>query len=235
VTTSVRPAAQLDDLLLARGLVTREQLAQAREQAAQRGRSLGRVLIELGAVSEGGLVAVLADQLGLEFVDLSETQLDQSALALVPESVARRHNCIPVRFEEDRLVVAMADPGNVLAVDDIRALTKRDIKTVVATKADVIAALSRLYRLDRAAETLVEEAAAEQDTEEDLDAAVARAGEEDAPIIRLVNMLITQAIQDRASDIHIEPEERHVRVRYRIDGVLHEVMKIGRASCRERV
>jgi type IV pilus assembly protein PilB len=225
VTTSVRPTGQLDELLLARGLVTDEQLGEARDHAAQTGRSLGRVLIELGFVPESGLVAVLADQLGLEFVDLADAQLDQSALALVPESVARRHNCIPIRFDGDRLVVAMADPANVLAVDDVRALTKREVKTVVATKADVIAAITRLYRLDRAADTLVEEAAAEQDiSQQDLETAVSQAGAEDAPIIKLVNMLITQAIQDRASDIHVEPEERSVRVRYRIDGVLHEVM-----------
>jgi type IV pilus assembly protein PilB len=224
MTSSVRPAGQLDELLLARGLITEEQLAVARGQAALKGRSLGRILIELKYVSEAGLVAVLADQLGLEFVDLGEAQLDQSAIALVPESVARRHNCIPVGFDEDRLVLAMADPANVLAVDDIRAMTKREVKTVVATKADVLNAINRHYRIDRAAETLVEEAAAEHDAQQDLEAAVAAAGAEDAPIIKLVNMLITQAINDRASDIHIEPEERSVRVRYRIDGVLHEVM-----------
>jgi type IV pilus assembly protein PilB len=224
VSSSVRPAGQLDELLLARGLVDPEQLEQARLHAVEKGRSLGRTLIEMKFVTEAGLVAVLADQLGLEFVDLSEAQLDQSAIALVSESVARKHNCIPIGFDGDRLIVAMADPANVLAVDDIRAMTKRDVKTVVATKAEVLSAINRQYRLDRAAETLVEEAAAEQEDEHDLEAQMAAAGAEDAPIIKLVNMLITQAISDRASDIHIEPEERWVRVRYRIDGVLHEVM-----------
>jgi type IV pilus assembly protein PilB len=176
-------------------------------------------------VSEAALVAVLADQLGLEFVDLGETHLDQSAIALVPEPVARRHNCIPIGFDGERLVVAMADPANVLAVDDIRAMTKREVKTVVGTKADVISTINRQYRIDRAAETLVEEATAEQDAQQDLEVAVSSASAEDAPIIKLVNMLITQAINDRASDIHIEPEEKGVRVRYRIDGVLHEVMR----------
>jgi type IV pilus assembly protein PilB len=225
VTSPTRPAAQLDELLLARGLVGREQLEEARRQAEQKGRSLGRTLIEMKFVTEAGLVSVLADQLGLEFVDLSEAQLDPSAIALVSESVARKHTCIPVGFEGDRLVIAMADPANILAMDDIRAMTKRDVKSVVATKVEVLAAITRQYRLDRAAGTLVEEAAAEQQHEQqDLDSALASAGAEDAPIIKLVNMLITQAINDRASDIHVEPEERSVRVRYRIDGVLHEVM-----------
>jgi type IV pilus assembly protein PilB len=222
--SSVRRGGQLDELLLARGLIDADQLEQARNQATEKGRSLGRTLIEMKFVTEGGLVAVLADQLGLEFVDLSEAQLDQSAIALVSESVARKHSCIPVGFEGDRLVVAMADPANVLAVDDIRAMTKRDVKTVVATKAEVLAAITRQYRVDRAAETLVEEATAELEEQQDLDSVAASAAAEDAPIIKLVNMLVTQAINDRASDIHIEPEDRSVRVRYRIDGVLHEVM-----------
>src|SRR5687768_6804285 len=99
--SSVRPKNQLEELLLARSLITPEQLEDARSQAGQRGRSLGRVLIELGFVTESSLVSILAGQLGLEFVDLSESGLDASAIASVPEAVARRHNCIPVRFEED--------------------------------------------------------------------------------------------------------------------------------------
>src|SRR5687768_14525913 len=180
----------------------------------------------MGFVTESSLVSILAGQLGLEFVDLSENSSDASAVAMVPEAVARRHNCIPIRFEEgNRLVIAMADPANVVAVDDIRAMTSKDVRTVVATKADVLNAINRHYRLDRTAETLVEEAAAEQDIEKDLDAQLKNAGAEDAPIIKLVNLLITQAANDRASDIHVEPGEKDLRVRYRIDGVLHEVMK----------
>ncbi|MDQ3941052.1 MAG: Flp pilus assembly complex ATPase component TadA [Actinomycetota bacterium] len=198
----------------------------ARHQASQRGRSLGRIVIEMGFVTEGGLVAILAEQLGLEFVDLTETHIDGSAVSMVPEATARRHNCIPIRFDEDgRLVLAMADPANVVAVDDIRAMAKRDVRTVEATKADVVGCINRHYRLDRTAETLAEEAAeeagADDRTLEDVEAA---GGAEDAPIIKLVNLLITQAVNDRASDIHVEPGEKSLRVRYRIDGVLHEVM-----------
>jgi len=226
VSSQVRAGGQLDQLLLARGLIAEEQLNEAIEIAQQRGRSLGRVLIELGFVTEAGLVAILAEQLGLEFIDLAESSLDASAIALVPEATARRHSCIPVRFEENRLILAMADPANVVAVDDIRALTKRDVRTVVATKADVQGAISRYYRLDSAAEGLAEEAAAAHDAElENLDAVVKSAGAEDAPIIKLVNLLITQAVNDGASDIHIEPQERDLLVRYRVDGVLHEVMR----------
>ena len=219
-------AAQLESLLAARDLVSEEQLEEAREIAEERGRSLGRVLIELGYLKEGDLVAILAGQLGLEFVDLSEVSIDPSVLTFVPEILARKHNCIPVRIDTDdgRLVIAMADPANVVAVDDIRALSKKEVRTIVATKADVLSAINRHYRLDSAAESLVEEASAEAQEREDLDAAEASASAEDAPIIKLVNLLITQAVNDRASDIHVEPGERSLRVRYRIDGVLHEVM-----------
>jgi type IV pilus assembly protein PilB len=227
VSSAVKPGQQLDELLLARGLITEEQLEEARFQSSERGRSLGRTLIELGFVTEGALVEILAEQLGFEFVDLAEERIDASVIALVPEATARRHTCIPVRLEDNdrRVVVAMADPANVVAIDDVRALTKKDVRGVVATKADVVAAINRHYRLDRAAETLVEEAASQQKAEaKPLEAAVAEAGSDDAPIIKLVNLLITQAVNDRASDIHIEPEEHQLRVRYRIDGVLHEMM-----------
>ena len=224
-SSSLRPASQLEELLLARDLIGADELEEARRIAGERSRSLGRVLIELGYLQEGALVAILAEQLGLEFIDLSDLTLDQSATALVPESTARRHNCVPVRFDPDgRLVVAMADPANVVAVDDIRAIAKKDVRTLVATKVDVLAAINRSYRLDSAAESLVEEASAEMEAEQDLDIAGASASAEDAPIIKLVNLLITQAVNDRASDIHVEPGERTLRVRYRIDGVLHEVM-----------
>lgn len=226
VASTTRRTGDLGEHLLARGLVTEEQLVEAQREVAERGRSLGRVLIQLGFVTEGGLVSILAEQLGLEFVDLSEASIDQTAVALVAEPVARRHSCLPVSLDGDTLVVAMADPNNVVAVDDIRAMTKKDVRVVVATKADVMTAINRYYRMDRTAETLAEEVAAEKEAEDklSLEAQLSSAGAEDAPIIKLVNLLITQAVTDRASDIHIEPEEHGVRVRYRVDGVLHEVM-----------
>src|SRR3712207_2980839 len=105
VTSEMRPGGQLGELLLGRGLITEEQLEMARHQASQRGRSLGRIVIEMGFVSEGGLVSILAEQLGLEFIDLTEAHVDGSAVAIVPEATARRYNCIPVRFDEDGRLV----------------------------------------------------------------------------------------------------------------------------------
>ncbi|MEO8323331.1 MAG: ATPase, T2SS/T4P/T4SS family [Actinomycetota bacterium] len=200
-------------------------MEEARRVAAEKGRSLGRVLIELGYSQEALLVSILAEQLGLEYVDLTETQPELSAIALVPEIIARRDSAIPVRIDaEGRLVLATADPANVVAVDDIRALTKRDVVIVVSTKADILAAISHYYRLDGAAESLAEEAAFEAQSQEDVKIDSLGAAD-DAPIIKLVSLLITQAVNDRASDIHVEPGEKSVTVRYRVDGVLHEVMR----------
>jgi type IV pilus assembly protein PilB len=213
---------QLGDILLDDGLVNPDQLATALQEQRRLGRSLGRVLVDLGMVTEGQLVAALATQIGLPFVDLSEYQVDANAVLSVTAAVARRHVALPIAYEEGRLVVAMADPANVFAVDDIRSMTGREVKPVVATKADLLAAIDRYHRADGDLDELTMSLDARADEEQDLSSV--REVVDDAPIVRFVNLLITQAIQDRASDIHIEPGERELRVRFRIDGVLHEVM-----------
>jgi len=212
---------QLGDILLEGGVVTRDQLGQAIAEQQRVGRSLGRVLVDLGLVTESQLVASLAQQIGLPFVDLTEYQIDPSAAMMVPDSVARRHNALPIGYDEGRLVVAMADPANVFAMDDIRSLTGMECKPVVATKADVLNAINRVHRMDADMEDLTNRLEAGPDD----DLTKVKEIVEDAPIVKFVNLLITQAITDRASDIHIEPTERDLRVRFRIDGVLHEIMK----------
>jgi type IV pilus assembly protein PilB len=214
---------QLGDILLEGGHVTPEQLAGAVEEQRRLGRSLGRVLVDLGVLTEGQLVAALATQIGLKFVDLSDYPVDGSAVSRVPDMVCRRHNALPIGYEDGRLVVAMADPANVFAVDDIRSMTGMDVKPVVATKADVIAAINRYHRGEAELDDLTMSMEANADDLDDL--SNVKEIVEDAPIVKFVNLLITQAIQDRASDIHIEPTERDLRVRFRIDGVLHEIMR----------
>jgi type IV pilus assembly protein PilB len=213
---------QLGDILLEGGFVTRDQLTEAYDEHQRLGRSLGRVLVDRGILSESQLVAALAQQIGLRFVDLSEFPVDGSAVARVPEPVCRRHTALPIAYEEGRLLVAMADPANVFAIDDIRSLTGLEVKPLVATRADVIQAINRYHRAD----TELDDITAGLDSADDNDdLASVKEVVEDAPIVKFVNLLITQAIQDRASDIHIEPAERELRVRFRIDGVLHEVMR----------
>jgi type IV pilus assembly protein PilB len=212
---------QLADILLDGGLINPDQLQEAWDAHQNQGRSLGRVLVDQGVLSESQLVSALAEQIGLQFVDLSEYPVDGAAVAAVPDTVCRRYSVIPIGFEDDRIVVAMADPANIFALDDIRSLTGREVKSVVATKADIASAINRLHRADSDLDDL-SSAMSVQDELDDFEAS--RESIDDAPIVKWVNLLITQAIQDRASDIHIEPTDRDVRVRFRIDGVLHEVM-----------
>ncbi len=214
---------QLGDILVEGGLVTPEQLNGAVEEQQKLGRSLGRVLVELGILSESQLVAALATQIGMRFVDLTDYPVDGSAVAKVSDVVCRRHTALPIAYEDGRLVVAMADPANVFALDDIRSLTGLEVKPVVATKPDLLAAIDRYHRGDAEMDDITMALDSSSDDEDDL--TNVREVVEDAPIVKFVNLLITQAIQDRASDIHIEPAERDLRVRFRIDGVLHEVMR----------
>ncbi len=214
---------QPGDVLLEGGLVTPVQLEVAFEEQRRLGRALGRVLVDLQILTEGQLVASLAEQIGMRFVDLSDYPVDGSAVSRVPDSVCRRHTALPIGYDEGKLVVAMADPANVFALDDMRSMAGMEIRPVVATKPDVLAAINRYHRGDAELDDLTIAMEAGRDDADDL----GRVKEivEDAPIVKFVNLLITQAIQDRASDIHIEPAERDLRVRFRIDGVLHEVMR----------
>jgi type IV pilus assembly protein PilB len=212
---------QLGDILIDQGLVSQDQLIGAQEEQRRLGKSLGRVLVDTGILTESQLVAALAEQIGMRFVDLSEFPVDGAALAAVPAAVCRRYNALPIAFEDGRLVVAMADPANVFALDDMRSHSGRETKAVIATKSDVASAINRYHR----AESDLDDLSASIDTDDEgEDLSSIREVTEDAPIVRFVNLLITQAIQDRASDIHIEPTERDLRVRFRIDGVLHEIM-----------
>jgi type IV pilus assembly protein PilB len=212
---------QLADVLLEERLISPEDLRQAQAEQQRLGKSLGRVLIDLGMFTEAGLVAALAKQIGLAFVDLSDQVPNPTAVGMVPESIARRY-CV-FAFDVDdqgRLLVAMSDPSNVLALDDIRTVTDREVQPVVATRSDILGALDRYVR-GESVDDMGSALHAPDTGDEDL--SDVKEVVEDAPLVRFVNALIQQAIKDRASDIHIEPQERELRVRYRVDGVLHEV------------
>jgi type IV pilus assembly protein PilB len=208
-------------MLLTEGLITQAQLDAALKAQAERGLPIGQLLVEDGAVTEAVLMGALARQLGLDFVDLAEYPIDRGAVALLPEAMVRRLLALPVTWAEDRLVVAMADPGNVLAVDDMRAVTGAEITIVVATRTQLSEAIDRFHRLDSEVDEVAQIAAEELG---DDDEALAPEAVEDAPIVKFVNLLIAQAVADRASDIHVEPTESDLRIRFRVDGVLHEVM-----------
>jgi type IV pilus assembly protein PilB len=214
---------QLGQILLEQGLLTDEQLRAAVDEQREHGRSLGRILVTNGAIAERDLVGALAAQVGMEFVDLADADVDPRAVTIIAPALARRHALLPIRFEDGKLVVAMSDPSNVVARDDVRTATKMDLKVVIATRDDVLRAVDRYAAMADDIEAMAGDLAGADDDHEDL--ASLTAVTEEAPIVKFVNLLISQAVADGASDIHIEPGETDLRVRYRIDGVLHEVMR----------
>jgi type IV pilus assembly protein PilB len=214
-------------LLVADNLVTQDQVDAGLAEQSASGKPIGRILVERGQLSEVDLARVLAAQAGLEFVDLAEYPVDRGAVGLIPEPVARRYRALPIGWSEGRLVVAMADPTNVFALDDIHALTKAEVQAVVVTKDQLLEALDRFHRLEGEAGEVAQIAAdsviaADEESQ-------GREAVDEAPIVRFVNLLITQAVADRASDIHVEPAESDLRIRFRVDGVLHEVMRSPRS------
>ena len=220
MTTVKRKAKQLGQILIEQGLITAAQLEQALEEHRKTPKSLGRVLIDLGLIKEADLVRALAEQVGLEFVDLADYHIDPSSTMLLPDALARRYRAIPIGERDGKLLVAMSDPANVYALDDIRTITNRDVQPVVATAADVEQAIQKFAGMDGQVEALASQASEQlEGDDEQLEAAL-----EEAPIVKLVQAIMTQAVGDRASDVHIEPTERDVRVRFRVDGVLHDVM-----------
>lgn len=214
---------RLGALLVAGGILSEEGLETALELSRSRGQGLTRVLMEDNLVTESDLVATLAAHLKLEYVDLSDYPVDAAAARLVSDSLARRYLALPIGWIEGRLIVAMADPSNVFAIDDIRTVTGAELRVAVATKNSILEAINKHHRMVSDAENVSAEASSTFEAETDLSSV--REVNEESPIVKLVNLLISQAIADRASDIHIEPSENDVRVRYRIDGVLHEVMR----------
>ena len=216
----------IGSVLVESGLVTPGDLQRARDRQAETGEPLTRVLVAEGMVGETELVKALGRHIGVDYINLADTVIDPAAAALIPETLARRYGVIPVRFEDDSLIVAMVDPGNVLVVDDVRAITGRRVVARIATRADVEDAIRRQGRYDESVSSLADMVGG--DIPED-DLSKVQAAVEEAPIVKLVNTLISRAVNERASDIHIEPGEKDLRVRFRIDGVLHEIMSTPRS------
>src|SRR5437588_3986825 len=173
---------QLGSLLLAGGLLTREQLDDALATQRITGKSLGRVLIDGGAVTEADLVRTLASRIGLEYIDLSDYPVDAAAARPIRAALSRRYQALPVAWEDGRMVLAMADPSNVFAIDDIRTITGADVKTVVATRAAIMEAIERHHRVEGDVESVSALAASEAEADDDL----SRVKEvvEDAPIVK---------------------------------------------------
>ncbi len=210
----------LRDLLADSGLLTAEQLQQALRECERTGDRLAAVVVRLGFAAEEQVLRFLGERLGLQYVRDVERLLNPEMLLKVPSEFALRHQVLPLQQENGVLVVATADPLNVSALDDLRLLVNAEIRPVLAPAAEIAEAIEQFYmeRMFRdIAELQVDESAAD-----DLEVSDLQKMASEALVIKLVNLVLHQGIQDRASDIHIEPFESHTRIRYRIDGVLHE-------------
>ena len=218
----------LGELLLREKLVNVEQLHEARRNQED-GEGLGFTLAKLGYVEESHLINFLSRQYGVPSINLGECEITDEVIGLVPQEVAARHNLIPIARQGSTLIVAMADPGNIYAMDDVKFLTGLNVEVVVASETAVQTALERYYG-GTDYEAVLE--GIEEDTEIALlsedggpDVAELQGEAEEAPVVRLVNMILVDAVKRGASDIHIEPYEKDFRIRYRLDGVLYEIMR----------
>ncbi len=217
---------RIGHLLVENGTITREQLKEALE-AYQKGKEsgekklFGQVLVELGFVTEENLSRAVALQVGVDYIKLENFKIDGGATILIDPDSARRYRALPIGFEGERLVVAMFDPNDILAIDDIRLITGYDIKPVCVTGSELSAIIDQFARTT--ADGLIDEEDKDEAEKAELDEP--HAVSVGKPAVQLANAIFNQAARDGASDIHIEPQDKSLRVRFRIDGVLHEVMQ----------
>ncbi len=228
--------AKLGELLVKSRLITPEQLQKALEKQRAEGGKIGSILVELGYISEQQLVEFLSKHFGVPSVNLERVTISEELIKLIPADVARKYMIIPISKAGAKLTVAITDPTNVFALDDIKFMTGYNVDPVVASERQLKAAIEKYYgtthsvELRKVMEDLSEE---EEDFDalevleesEEIDVDALEEESEEAPVVRLVNLILTDAIKRGASDIHIEPYEKDYRVRYRIDGVLYEMMR----------
>lgn len=210
---------RLGELLLASGRITEGQLAEALAVQADEGGKLGQVLVRQLVLDEDLIARTLAEQKGLQYISLTTYPVDREAVARIPERVARRCLVIPVGYKDGAIVLAMADPLDIEAIDDVCVRTNMPVQPVVATSMQIQYAIEKyITSADAFSDVMVAIEEEEGEVEIEID--------DDVPVVRLVNQLIREAVIDQASDIHIEPGDKSIRIRYRVDGVLHEVMQL---------
>lgn len=223
-----RKKVRLGDILVEKGIITPEQLQKALEEQKKRtGVMLGELLVQLGYAEQRQINDALCEHLNIEFVDMFTYEPAERVMALLDEEIMRKYTLVPMDFDKNNagvLKVAMSDPMNILAMDDVNIITGRQVQPYLADSAAIRAYLDRRYG-KKQAQSIAELYKKEQGTSEESAEEKARKEDiENAPIVQLVNNIIEQAVRDRASDIHIEPFEYFVKVRYRVDGSLREVM-----------
>jgi type IV pilus assembly protein PilB len=226
-------AVKLGEMLLKAGLISQNQLDEALEAQKDNGEKLGFNLIRLGYVKEDDITQLLSEQYGVPSINLRHFEIDEAVINLIPSEVAQKYMVLPVNRTGATLTISMADPTNVFAMDDIKFMTGYNVEPVVASEIAIREAIEKYYGSQHALElkkVMDEMAEAETEAlevleeEEEIDTSALEAATEEAPVVKLVNIILTDSIKKSASDIHIEPYEKDFRVRFRIDGVLYEIM-----------
>ena len=227
-----QPRKRLGDTLVEAGLISKEQLAEALQKQKSRGVRLGRVLVEMGVATEESIAKTLAKQMNIHFLNLNELTIPPEILTTIPEAIVRTHNLLPINLDGNRLRITMADPLDVFIIDEVTFQTGYEVEVAISSESQIEAAIRHYYGTSDTLQAAVDTLTAEKKNDlVQLEESFFRtfdigAGEDvEVPIINLVNTIIQQAISDKASDIHIEPDEEVIRVRYRIDGILNDLMK----------
>jgi len=223
-------AARLGDMLVKATLITKDQLQKALQQQETSGGRIGSNLVKLGFISEDDITSFLSRQYGVPSINLSHFEIDANVIKLIPSEIAQKHQVIPINRTGNVLTVAMADPSNIFAIDDIKFMTGFKVEPVVAAETSIKNAINKHYDSSGLVEDIMKnfddkDIEALKEGDDAINVAELGQAAEDAPVVKLVNLILTDAIKKGASDIHIEPYEKTFRVRYRIDGVLYEVMQ----------
>jgi type IV pilus assembly protein PilB len=224
--------SRLGELLVHDQIISPEQLQKAQLEAQKSGGRLGSMLVKAGAIQEEDLTQFLAKQYGVPAINLEEFELEPEVIALVPRDVAQRHRTIPVNRVGSSLIVATNDPSNILAIDDLKFVTGYNVEVVVASDLAITTALEKYYGaktpdfgIDEVMNEVQGDIEVADVSEDEISTLALEKASEDAPVVKLVNHILINAIKKGASDIHVEPYEKEYRVRYRVDGVLHEEMR----------
>lgn len=221
---------RLGDILVEAGVISAQQLQEALSKQKILGKRLGKVLVDTGITTEDSIATTLAAQMSIPYLNLNEITITPEVLTTIPDGIVRSHNLLPVKLEGNRLQITMSDPLDVFIIDEITFQTGYELEIGISPESQIEAAIKHYYGNSESLQNAVDNLAAERKTEVSLDESFFTTfdlndEEQNVPIINLVNTIIQQAINDKASDIHIEPDEEVVRVRYRIDGILNELMK----------
>ena len=221
---------RLGDILVEAGVISAQQLQEALSKQKILGKRLGKVLVDTGITTEDSIATTLAAQMSIPYINLNEITITPEVLTAIPDGIVRSHNLLPVKLEGNRLQITMSDPLDVFIIDEITFQTGYELEIGISPESQIEAAIKHYYGNSESLQNAVDNLAAERKTEVSLDESFFTTfdlndEEQNVPIINLVNTIIQQAINDKASDIHIEPDEEVVRVRYRIDGILNELMK----------